>query len=223
MLQPDGEQRFLMLILPRALCRRAPLTLPTRDLDTYKSFSVSTERNTLGSFSRLTRQCQLWCFCWHALSKQTHGLSTLIAVAGAKHNFILPCFHPPPPRLFSQTVHHTSFITCSFYSMLCLSHTPPHPLTCGLPSYLHPALFSDLYITRCQATHVLSHSVMQGFQHFSYPYTDHKSWLPTIFLPPGVCCVKADSHICVAMLILSTRHGSASCCVSITVLWYGEV
>lgn len=56
MLQPGGEQRFLMLVLHRALYRQAPLTLPTRDLDTYKSFLVSTERNTdfldsLGSVS----------------------------------------------------------------------------------------------------------------------------------------------------------------------------
>lgn len=46
MLQPDSEQRFLMLMLPVRSADKPPLTLLTRDLDTDESLCLHVNRET---------------------------------------------------------------------------------------------------------------------------------------------------------------------------------
>lgn len=59
----------------------------------------------LSSTPKLVPQCQFWCSCWHALSKQAQRHSTVIT--DAKHVFILPCFrHSASTDLFLDSPVH---------------------------------------------------------------------------------------------------------------------
>lgn len=138
---------------PWALCRQAPLTSPTQDLDTDKSFKLARKhRNTLLSFSKFARRCRFWRFHWRVLSKQTRRLSIPITAAGAKTQLHPAMFHPQHFHGISSQIVHLHFL----FHALSLTHTPSTPHL--WPSFLSPpslnSLSFQISLTSCQPTRV---------------------------------------------------------------------
>lgn len=110
--------------------------------------------------------------------------------------------------------------------MLCLSQTP---IALSLVAFFlisTQLLFADLF-NAVSANPRSSYPVVQRFPApllFTPTHISRVGLLPySSSPPPGMCYMKADTHTCVAMPILSACHGSAARRDSIAVLWHGEV